>query len=90
MILESKKAVEYLERSDKPDFETAFRLAGGDEPELIKLIDKAADQIEVALGRAHIYKTSTKLQAAVERLGLDCRQLLKVFPDILSKIEKSE
>ena len=89
MILESKKATDYLERSEKPDFETAFRLAGGDEPELIKLIEKAADQIEVALGRAHIYKSSTSLQSAVERVGLDCRQLLKIFPEVSAKLDKT-
>jgi len=89
MILESKKATEYLERNDKPDFETAFRMAGGDEPELVKLVEKAADQIEVALSRAHLHKNSLKLQSAVERVGIDCRQLLKLFPDISTKIDRS-
>ena len=88
-ILESRKATEYLERNEKPDFETAFRLAGGDEPELIKLIEKAADQIEIALGRAHIYKNSANFQSAVERVGLDCRQLLKIFPEVSAKLDKS-
>jgi hypothetical protein len=35
-ILESPQAVEYLERTEKPNFEVAFRAAGGDEPELLR------------------------------------------------------
>lgn len=85
-ILESREAVKYLERSDKPSFETAFRLAGGDEPEVIRLIEKAADNIELALGRAHHYVKSEKLATAVERLGTDALQLLGIFQNIYSKL----
>ena len=85
-ILESKKAIEYLERSDSPNFETAHRLAGGDEPELIRLIEKAADNIEASLSRAHLYGDSKKLQDAIYRLGLDTGQILKLFPDIREKV----
>lgn len=87
-ILESAKAVEYLERSERPNFEMAFRLAGGDEPETIKLIERAADNIELALGKAHLYKKSPKLQFAVERLGADALQLLKIFPNIRDDLFK--
>ena len=85
-ILESKKAVDYLERSERPNFDAAFRLAGGDEPELIKLIEKAADDIEAALGRAHHYAKSEKLRNAVERVGTDVFQLLRIWPDIKDKV----
>ena len=60
-ILESKKAVEYLERSDRPKFEVAWQLAGGDEPELIRLIEDAADNIAFALSGVHRYKGSKRL-----------------------------
>ena len=85
-ILESKKAVEYLERSERPNFETALRLAGGDEREIIKLIERAADDIEVALGRAHHYVKSEKLRFAVERVGTDAVQLLRLFPDVQRRV----
>ncbi|MGO9085938.1 MAG: hypothetical protein ACLQBK_11980 [Candidatus Sulfotelmatobacter sp.] len=85
-ILESKEAVEYLERTKSPSFEFAFRLAGGDEIEIIQLIEGAADSIEAALSRAHLHKTSTKLQKAVERLGADIVPLLRIFPPIQSKL----
>ena len=87
-ILESKKAVDYLERSDSPNFETAHRLAGGDEPELVRLIDKAADNVEASLSRAHLYEDSKKLQDAIYRLGLDTGQILKLFPKIREKVRE--
>jgi len=80
-ILESRKAVEYLERSDEPSFDIAFRLAGGDEPEIIRLIENAADNVELALTRAHLYADSKELRAAIERLGKDSDQLMKILPD---------
>jgi hypothetical protein len=79
-ILESKKAVEYLERSDRPKFEVAWQLAGGDEPELVRLLEDAADNVALALSGAHRYRKSKKLNRAVERLATDFAQLLTIFP----------
>ena len=90
IILDSSKAAEYLERSERPDFDKAFRIAGGDEPEVIKLIEKAADNIELALSRAHLHVKSQRLQFAVDRLGADALQLLRVFPEIRKKLFKGE
>lgn len=89
-ILESHDAVTYLERTGKPSFEVAYRIAGGDEPELVKMLEQAADNIELALSTAHLYKKSKKLQKAVERLGIDALQLLGIFPQIQEKITKGE
>ena len=80
-ILESPEAVAYLERADRPKFEVAFRTAGGDEPELVRLVEVAADNIELVLGRAHIYKASTKLRKAVDRLWSGSEQLRLLFPE---------
>lgn len=89
-ILESKEAAEYLERPERPRFEVALQLAGGDEPEIVRLLDGAADNIELSLTRAHLHKTSTKIQRAVERVGADAKQLLNIFPKIREKLEKEE
>lgn len=89
-ILESTKAVQYLERSPNPNFEIAYRMAGGDEPEIVRLIETAADNIELALTRAHLYAKSKKLQLAVERLGADAYQLLRIFPDIRESLSMDE
>jgi hypothetical protein len=87
-ILESDEAIQYLERSETPNFETAYRLAGGDEPEIIKLVEKAADNVETALSRVHLYVKSKRLQSAVQRFGADAFQLLELFPKVRRELEK--
>lgn len=85
-ILESQKAVEYLERTPKPSFDIAFQLAGGDEPEVVRLIDEAADNIEAALSRAHRYSKSKKLKVSVRRLGEDALQLISIVPGLREEL----
>lgn len=87
-ILESPKAVAYLEKSDDPRFEIALRTAGGDEPEIVQLIEKASDNVELALTRVHHYKKSKKMQSVVKRLGADALQMLEIFPKIRSELER--
>jgi hypothetical protein len=89
-ILENKQAIEYLERTESPSFDIALRVAGGDEPEIIELVEKAADSIELALTRAHFFKKSKKLQKAVARLGADAKQLVNIFPCVASQLETDE
>lgn len=85
-ILESREAVDYLERSESPSFDVAYRTAGGDEQEIVRLVQTAADNIELALTRAHLHAKSKALQRAVERLGADANQLLRIFPEIQEKL----
>jgi hypothetical protein len=87
-ILEAKEGVEYLERTPDPSFDYAFRIAGGAEEEIVKLVKQAADNIELALTRAHLHKKSQDLQNAAERLGTDCKQLLKLFPKMWEQLKK--
>jgi len=89
-ILESNEAVEYLERTEQPSFEIALRISGGDEPEIIKLVETAADNIEMALTRAHFFKKSKKLKKAVERLAKDTTQLMNIFPSVAEELVKDE
>ena len=87
-ILESKEAIKYLERTENPKFEVAHQLAGGDEPEITKLLAIAADNIELALTRVHLYKKSKDIREVMVRLASDATQLLKIFPDIKNQLEK--
>jgi hypothetical protein len=89
-ILQSKDAVQYLERTSQPSFDVAFRMAGGDEPEIVRLVEEAADNVELALTRAHLYAKSKKLQVAVQRFGADAGQLLKIFPGVQAKLAEAE
>ena len=81
-VLLSPAAVEYLERADRPNLETAYRLAGGDEAGTIKLLERAADGIEQALSTVHHFKKSGKMKKAVHRVGMDASALLDYFPDV--------
>lgn len=81
-ILQSKEAVEYLERTKSPSFEFAYRLAGGDEIEIIRLIEGSADNIEAALSRVHLHKNSAEVRKAVVRLSEDVVPLFRLFADI--------
>ena len=83
--LESEKAVEYLERTTNPNFDFALRVAGADEPELVNLLENAADNIELALARLHQHTHSTKIKSAVDRVVADADQLRKVIPVSASK-----
>lgn len=85
-VLQSKKAVEYLERTTRPSFEVAFSLAGGDEPEVVRLVQEAADNVGMALSRAHRYAKSKKLRKAAAQLGEDTRQLLSIFPGLTEEL----
>jgi hypothetical protein len=83
--LESQKAVDYLERTSNPNFDFALRVAGADEPELVDLLEGAADNIELALGRLHQHASSTKIKNAVNRVLVDADQLRKVIPTATGK-----
>ncbi len=89
-ILQSSKATKYLERTERPNFDVAYRMAGGDEPEIVELIEAAADNIERILSIVHLHKKSSKIQRAVARLGAHIRQLLSIFPSIQKKLEEDE
>ncbi len=84
----NEDAVSYLERTDKPSLEVAWRIAGGDEGETIEFVQKAADSAEQALSQAHLYKKSVNLQSAILRLGRDVYQLLALFPKIKTELDK--
>jgi hypothetical protein len=85
-VLLSKKAVEYLERNPRPSFDVAYSLAGGDEPEIVRLVEEAADNVEAALSRAHRYAKSKKLRKAAQRLGEDALQLASLFAGLRDEL----
>ena len=81
-ILECPEAVEYLKENSEPNFDQAFRLAGGDESQIARLINEAANKVQLALSRAHHYTDSEDIQDAVRNLLIDNHQLLSIFPVI--------
>jgi hypothetical protein len=85
-LLESELAVEYLEKTSHPKFDVALRIAGGDESEIIRNVEDAANSLELALSRAHLFKTSAELQKAVKTVGAHALQLLAIFPTIKQEL----
>ena len=86
VILESQEAVQYLESSRSPHFDVAFRIAGGDEQETARYVMDAAHNLELALMRAHAFRSSAELQKAVLRVRGDALQLLGLFPAIAAQV----
>ena len=86
-ILESTEAIEYLKENSEPNFDQAFRLAGGDESEIARLINEAANKVQLALSRVHHYTESEDIQDAVRKLGIDINQLFGIFPDIRKEFQ---
>jgi|GEM_PF-559245 len=87
-ILTSDKAVEYLERNERPSFEVAKRMSGVSEAQVATHIETAADETEEALRAAHLHKASHRVTEATLRLSKDVVQLAKLFPSVVESIEK--
>jgi len=80
VILESKEARAYLERTDAPRFEVALRLSGGDLVEVIRRIERAADEIEEVLSVVQHHSEDPDLIEATKRLFTDVEALANYFP----------
>lgn len=90
VILESLEARRYLERAEKPVFETASRIAGGDELETAANVERAADALEMALSTAHLHQSSRRLRMATKRVAQDVARLLEVFPEVKTELEREQ
>jgi len=87
-MLESDDAVEYLERTEKPRFEMAFRKAGLGLESLVGYVNTADDHIQLTLQEAHLHKQAKELQKAVRRLKADVVQLISIFPEIKKELKE--
>lgn len=83
-ILESSKGVQYLESTNTPRLETAYRIAGGAAAEVAQFLEQAWFQLEEALGVIHHVKQSTRVKEASERIVRDVERLLTVYPEFKS------
>ena len=81
-VLDSPKALQYLEKTPTPHFETAYRIAGGDAAEVAEFIEQAYFELEEALGIIHHVKGSARVKEASKRLVRDVEQLLTIYPDL--------
>jgi len=79
VVLSSAEALQYVRSVKRPSLEKAYKLAGGEEAEIIDLIETAAFNIEEALSSIHLYLDVERIQRGVERLLKDSDQLRKTF-----------
>ncbi|WP_338766676.1 hypothetical protein [Massilia sp. METH4] len=86
-ILESDEAVAYLERTENPRFEMAYRKSGLGEDNLIAYVNQADDNVQLSLQEAHLHRNSKLLQKAVRRLKEDVLQLVSIFPEIKRELK---
>ena len=87
-VLTSPEAVKYLEANENPNFDYAFQLAHGDEPEIVRSLNEAGFNIAISLNSVHRYKDSLEIQRAAERLAVDFNELLNRFPSLRSEFLK--
>ncbi len=80
-VLESEKAVHYLETAKPPRFETAYRIAGGDAADVAQFLEQSWFQLEEALGVIHHVKESNRVKEAAQRIVTDAGQLLVIYPE---------
>lgn len=86
-ILEDPKALQYLEDNQKPDFEKAFQLTRGGEQEIVRLINRADDNIVLSLSYIHRHKGSRELQEAIDRLAFDFKELRDRFSNLSTELK---
>lgn len=89
-VLENQQVVEYLEQEENPSFEHACQLAGVNKSEILQLLNRAANNVKLVLSEVHHHEKEEDIQQAVRRLGIDVRQLLKVFPSIRKELDEQE
>jgi hypothetical protein len=80
LILANEEARAYLERTENPRFEVAKRLSGGDRLEVIRHVERAADEIEEVLSVVQHYSKDHDLIEATKRLFKDVAALANYFP----------
>lgn len=88
LILASKEARAYLERTENPRFEVALRLSGGDLVEVIRRVERAADEIEEVLSVVHHHSKDPDLIEATKRLFKDVETLASHFPQSVGADKK--
>lgn len=87
-ILESSEGLKYLESKEKPDFDYAFQLAGGEEYYLVQLLNEATSNVRSVLKRVHDYKDSEDIQEKAEILGIKFQQLMHVLPNVDQRLRE--
>jgi hypothetical protein len=89
-VLACQASREYLERTEQPDLEVAYRTAGGEEWEAYEDLESAATHLRSVLGVIHNHRKSRRVQEAVEKVARASLEILRGFPDLRANILDEE
>lgn len=89
-VLANAKAREYLERTDTPDLDVAYRMAGGEEYEVFNELDEAVGHLRGVLGIIHEHRKSNRVEASVEKAARAALELLRGYPELRAKLLDEE
>jgi len=83
-ILQSKEALGYLRRSERPTFGQAWLRSGGESETLVETLRSAADRLQDAVPLVRAHKNESDVKSAVDRIAEFFAQILTHFPDTAS------
>lgn len=81
-ILTSARAVDYLRRTERPDFERAWLRSGGQEASLKDSLYVAADRLQESVALVSEHRNSDEVREAVRQCTSFLVQILRYFPGI--------
>lgn len=87
-VLENEESLEYLKTAPRPNLEIAYRRAGGDTDEIVGFLERAADNLESANARAHLYRDLPEIKELVRRVGLSAMRVSSIYDDILAELRR--
>lgn len=89
-VLACEASKEYLERTEEPDLDVAYRMAGGEEWEAYDELESASTHLRSVLGVIHNHRKSRRIQEAVEKVARASLEILRGFPDLRANILEEE
>lgn len=85
-VLENSEAVDYLVRTTQPNIDRAYQLAGGEEEDVIRMLQQASDKVKDSLPYVYDYKDSGAIQSSVKQVGTDALAILNMFQVIRKEL----
>jgi len=89
-VLACEASREYMERTERPDLEVAYRTAGGEEWEAYEELESAATHLRGVLSVIHLHRRSRRIQEAVEKVARASLELLRGFPELRATLLDEE
>lgn len=83
-ILQSDDAVRYLKTARQPSFERAWIRSGGQQSNVVEILNAVADNLEDAIPLLPDFRGDDEVVGALDRCARRLSQALRDFPDLLA------